>query len=151
MAWVLGIQGGAVITLKLLRRTGDSRRAPGLNPAGMVRQGSREIGSRAGDMALYLAPAPAPASAATRRSARTGFSGEPPEPAGRSPELGFGESAIGAGVRRGLSEEDERDRQGREERERRGGFGGDSGKGSLGKVAPSRSGGRVGVGGHDTC
>ena len=56
-----------------------------------------------------------------------------------------------AGVRRGLSEEDERDRQGREERERRGGFGGDSGKGSLGKVAPSRSGGRVGVGGHDTC
>jgi len=118
VAWVLGIQGGAVITLKLLRRTGDSRRAPGLNPAGMVRQGSREIGSRAGDMALYLAPAPAPASAATRRSARTGFSGEPPEPAGRSPELGFGESAIGAGVRRGLSEEDERDRQVIEERER---------------------------------
>jgi hypothetical protein len=98
-------------TLKLLRRTGDSRRAPGLNPAGMVRQGSREIGSRAGDMALYLAPAPAPASAATRRSVRTGFSGEPPE-------LGFGESAIGAGVRRGLSEEDERDRQVRGERER---------------------------------
>jgi hypothetical protein len=82
-------------TLKLLRRTGDSRRAPGLNPVGMVRHGSRDIGSRAGDMALYLAPAPA--SADTRRSARTGFSGEHPAPAGRSPELGFGESAIGAG------------------------------------------------------
>lgn len=80
--------------MKLVRRTGDSSRAEGLNPAGMVRQGSREIGSRAGDMALYRAPAPA--SAATRRSVRTGFSGEPPAPAVRSPELGFVESAIGA-------------------------------------------------------
>lgn len=110
------MQGGAVITLKLLRRTGDSRRAPGLNPAGMVRQGSREIGSRAGDIALYLAPAPAPASAATRRSVRTGLSREPPAPAGRSPELGFGESAIGAKVWRGLSEEGDADRQVRRER-----------------------------------
>lgn len=80
--------------MKLVRSTGESRRAEGLKPAGMVRQGSREIGSRAGDMALYLAPAPA--SAATRRSAGYGFSGEPPAAEGRSPELGFGESAIGA-------------------------------------------------------
>jgi hypothetical protein len=84
--------------LKLVRRTGDSRRAEGLKPAGMVRQGSREIGSRAGDIALYLAPAPAApaASAATRRSTGGCFSGDPPTPAGWSPELGFGESAIAA-------------------------------------------------------
>jgi hypothetical protein len=106
--------------LKLLRRTGDSRSAPGLNPAGMVRQGSREIGSRAGDIALYLAPAPAPESAATRRSVRTGFSGEPPEPAGRSPELGFGESAIGAKVWRGLGSEEDGTGQTGEEEEREG-------------------------------
>lgn len=51
-----------------------------------------------GDIALYLAPAPAApaASAATRRSTGGCFSGDPPTPAGWSPELGFGESAIAA-------------------------------------------------------
>lgn len=80
--------------MKLVSSTGDSSRAEGLKPAGMVRQGSREIGSRAGDIALYLAPAPV--SAATRRSAGHGFSGELPAPPGRSPEPGLGESDIGA-------------------------------------------------------
>lgn len=44
----------------LVRRTGDSRRAPGLSPGGTVRHGDREIGSLAGDNILYLAPFGAP-------------------------------------------------------------------------------------------
>lgn len=40
----------------LVRRTGDSRRAEGLNPWGMVRHGARvAMGRRPGDIALYLA------------------------------------------------------------------------------------------------
>lgn len=51
-------------TFMLVRRTGDSRSAEGLNPGGIVRQGARVIGSRAGGIDLYLAPF-APARAET--------------------------------------------------------------------------------------
>lgn len=43
-------------TILLVMRTGDSSSEEGLNPGGIVRQGVRTIGSRAGDIDLYLAP-----------------------------------------------------------------------------------------------
>ena len=44
--------------------TGDSRNDVGLSPGGIVTHGEREIGSLAGDMSLYLAPAVAGAASA---------------------------------------------------------------------------------------
>lgn len=51
----------------LERRTGDSRNEVGLNPGGILIQVDLEIGSFAGDMSLYLAPAAAPPESAESR------------------------------------------------------------------------------------
>lgn len=64
-----------------VRRTGDSRSAEGLSPGGMVRHGARGIGSCAGDIDLYLAPA----SGGPLRSGAP-----PPFPAPSPPDLGSG-------------------------------------------------------------
>lgn len=59
----------------LVRRTGDSRRAPGLSPGGAVRHGDREIGSLAGDIILYLAPFGAPKAGILGSGTRNGSEG----------------------------------------------------------------------------
>lgn len=68
-------------TFMLVRRTGDSSSAEGLNPGGIVRHGARAIGSRAGDIDLYLAPF-APASGEAPGSGLPSFPS--PDPSNRS-------------------------------------------------------------------
>jgi hypothetical protein len=55
-------------TFILVRRTGDSSSAEGENPGGIVRRGSLEMGSLAGDIVLYRAPLAAADNAETLRS-----------------------------------------------------------------------------------
>lgn len=72
-------------TFMLVRRTGDSSSAEGLNPGGIVRHGARAIGSRAGDIDLYLAPF-APASGEAPGSGLPSFPS--PDPSNRSSGAG---------------------------------------------------------------